>query len=379
VEVEPESEWYMRAIIDLDTRGSGIWSGQMNIKSDPLNGTCAFLNLQGVSLRNPERKSVQTSKANQIFCYAYTSVGNGKTKFPEHAVGVYKGTGQIQNLGQGGVFSVVTNAQNGTAQLYGKLGNGRAFTFSGIVGRLFAPFASDDGDFLSASASSNSDLGPLPSGMDEYTTPQADMLEAVFRKHSNALMPIWSLADLNTDMNFMAGVAVFDSEKLHGSLGMINRPLGSTGFKTEYTANTLVGYNVAQDVTQSSANWQEIRFLSSISFPSPDGFGSYEMRYFGTDQLSFQKKNPERRVGNVENFRVETAVSSIFKGFFRAPNPLTQSRTNYGLYGVAIGGPESAGVGFLLRGNVQQTFTELLGNKQNFSDTSTEAIRFEAP
>jgi hypothetical protein len=374
VEIEPESEWYMRAMIELDTLGSGIWSGQINIKSDAMNGTRAFLNLQGVTLRNPARRSVQTSRANQIFSYAYTSVGNGKTQHPEHSAALYKGTRQVENLGQGGVFSVVTNPKTGTAMMYGRFGNGKQFTFNGIVGRLFAPIDGDD--FLSA--------GALPSGtgqtssLTEVITPQADMLEAVFSRSSNPMLPVFSLGDSNTDLNFIAGVVVFDREKLHGSVGMINRPIGSTGFNTEYIPNTLMGYQVSQDTLQSPPVWKDIKFLSSITFLPPSGFGSYEMMFFGTDQLSFQRKNPEPRVANVEGFRVETPVSALFKGIFSAP--FLGKRTVHTFYGAAIGGAEvNAGVGFMLRGTTRQSYTELLGNKQNFSDGSTEAIRFDAP
>jgi hypothetical protein len=102
------------------------------------------------------------------------------------------------------------------------------------------------------------------------------------------------------------------------------------------------------------------------------------MMFFGTDQLSFQRKNPEPRVANVEGFRVETPVSALFKGIFSAP--FLGKRTVHTFYGAAIGGAEvNAGVGFMLRGTTRQSYTELLGNKQNFSDGSTEAIRFDAP
>jgi hypothetical protein len=99
---------------------------------------------------------------------------------------------------------------------------------------------------------------------------------------------------------------------------------------------------------------------------------------------------PELRVPNVENLRVERPLSGLFKGSFTATDVDSrligaQNRMSRGLintfYGVAIGGETNAGVGFLLRGPVVQTYTQLLGNQQKFDEVSprTESIRFDAP
>jgi hypothetical protein len=407
--VVPNSEWYMRSMIQLDTQGLGIWVGQMSIKADENRGTHASLNLKNVALRNPAFNSSQLSFANEIFCNAYTSVGSGNTNYKLHSAGLYKGTGKFENLGQGGVFLIQTNASDGTAMMYGRLGNGKQFTFTGIVGRLFAPLTNVGSDFLSASSSVAS--ASAEARVDE--TPEAAMLEAVHRRTVNPLMPVWSLGDLRTDANFIAGAVVFDSEKVHGSVGMINRPQNSIGFSTEYTPNKLVGYSVlpAPPVPVTSGTllagtstsigyvpapikWlpsDSVTFYSGITYPKPQGFGRQYTKYFGTEGLVFENIAPQVRVTNVENFRVEKPIGALFKGYFKATDADSRLigaryRMSGGLinsfYGVTIGGPETnAGVGFFLRGPIVQTYTQLLGNQQKFDEVIpiTESIRFDAP
>jgi alpha-tubulin suppressor-like RCC1 family protein len=389
--VQPESEWYMRSMIQLDTKGLGIWVGEMSIKADEKRGTRAFLNLRNVSLKNPAFNSAEISGGNDIFCNAYTPVGIGKTNYGLHSAGLYKGTGKVENLGQGGVFLIQTNATAGTALIYGRLGNGKQFSFRGIVGRLFSPSTNLGSDFLSASAS----VANVFSETIVDETPEAAMRDALYRKTVNPLMPVWSLGDLRTDLNFIAGAVVFDGEKIHGSVGMINRPLNSTGFSTEYTPNKLVGHAVlpATTGTLGSAVWlpsDAVTLYSSLTYPKPQGFGSQYMKYFGTAGLILQKMTPELRVPNVENLRVERPLSGLFKGSFTATDVDSrligaQNRMSRGLintfYGVAIGGETNAGVGFLLRGPVVQTYTQLLGNQQKFDEVSprTESIRLDAP
>jgi hypothetical protein len=388
--VVPGSEWYMRAMVQLDTLGLGNWVGQMSIKADEKRGTRAHLNLRNVSLKNPAFNSAEVSRGNEIFCNAYTSVGSGKTLHGLHSAGLYKGTGKIENLGQGGVFLIQTSATDGTAMMFGRFGNGRQFSFAGIVGRLFPPSASMGSDFLSDSSSTQTSL----SNVVTLDTPEAAMLEAVNRKNSKALMPIYSAGDLRADLNFIAGAVVFDSENVFGSVGMINRPLNSNGFDTEYTPNKLVGYSVLPTIAGTLAvNIMQpadaVTFYSGLTYPKPQGFGSYYKKYFGTEGLLFQKLSPEVRVPNVESLNISKAVSALFRGSFKATDAESrklgaQYKMNSGLintiYGVGIGGSTNAGVGFFLRGPVSQTYTQLLGNQQTFDEVfpSTEAIRFDA-
>jgi hypothetical protein len=221
------------------------------------------------------------------------------------------------------------------------------------------------------------------------------MLEAVYRKTGKPLMPVYSTGDLRTDLNFIAGTVVFEGENVFGSVGMINRPLNSSGFNTEYTPNKLVGYSVSPTIAGTLAVTNmvpsdAVTFYSGSTYPKPRGFGSYYQKYFGTEGLLFQRLSPELRVPNIESFNVEKAVSALFKGSFRATDAASrqlgaQYRMNSGLintfYGVAIGGATNAGVGFFLRGPVVQTYTQLLGNQQRFDEgvPSTEFIRFDVP
>jgi hypothetical protein len=132
-----------------------------------------------------------------------------------------------------------------------------------------------------------------------------------------------------------------------------------------------------------------VTFYSGLTYPKPQGFGSYYKKYFGTEGLLFQKLSPEVRVPNVESLNISKAVSALFRGSFKATDAESrklgaQYKMNSGLintiYGVGIGGSTNAGVGFFLRGPVSQTYTQLLGNQQTFDEVfpSTEAIRFDA-
>jgi alpha-tubulin suppressor-like RCC1 family protein len=393
----PGSEWYMRAMVQVDASGLGNWVGQITIKSDEKRGTRAHLNLRNVSLKNPAFNSTEVSTGNEIFCNAYTSVGAGKTEYAVHSAALYKGRGNVQNLGEGGVFLIQTDAPVGTAMMYGRFGNGRSFSVAGVVGRLFPPSRAKpfDSEFLSDS----SEYQSLLSSEIPDDSPESAMLEAVRRKSNRAVMPIYSTGDVRTDFNFIAGALVFDSENVYGSVGMINRPLNSNGFETEYTPNRLVGHWVKPTSFVPSLSTpmrpsEVVNFYSGLTYPKPVGFGSYYARYFGMEGLLLQKLNPEVRVPNVESFTIGRAVSALFRGSFKATDARSREiaqliRTPDGLlntiYGVAIGGQINAGVGFINRGRVLPNYTQLIGNKQTILETadnelpSVESLRFDAP
>jgi hypothetical protein len=354
-----------------------------------------------VTLKNA-RLGGPPTVGNDLFGSATSSVGvNSTQQYPVFTVAVAKGRSNKATLGQGGVFKIVPTS-TGVALFSGVVGNGSKITFSGPIGRLYAPERSD-GFFDPTSLGYNNQVQDIFAEITDV--PKAAMAESLMRKTINPNLPIYIPGNLRADLNAIVGTVIFADTEVEGSFGMINRK-GVTS-DIEYTPNLLVGGTLSAPVVAGSATPRPdaistslIVFLggtvssgttaaapskvygyTSTSYPQPIGVAKWMAENFISTKPVFSRPSDGYATPTtVARLVLSPTSDGLIEGSFVSTDKKSLEVAKNGLlnriYAVIIAGNTRAGVGFILRGSIPP-MAKIIGNLQGDPDVPTEGFRLE--
>jgi hypothetical protein len=326
---------------------------------------------------------------NELFAIAASSVGaNSGQSYPVYTAVAAKGQTTTATLGQGGVFRVVPG-ETGVGMLYGWVGNGSRITFSGPIGRLYAPFA---GGFLEPMSVSSGNFedgdNEIQDIFSEITDiPKAAMVETLKRKKINPNFPIYLPGNRRADLSGIVGTAIFGNNELEGSIGMINRK-GLTS-EIEYTPNLLIGSTLSAAVATGTAAGgtapqnppNTVRGYTTSSYPKATGLATWMVQDFISTRPVFSRPpTGDLSPTTVKRLSFTRQGDGMMTGSFVSTDRLSLEKSKTGVinkvYAVMLDGNIKAGVGFLLRG-INQPMEKAIGNRQDAMDTTTEVFRLE--
>ncbi len=382
IRITPNADWFLQGALLISTR-SGRWMGNLVLKTDS-KGTQLQMRVSNVTLKNA-RFGGAPVVGNDLFAIGASSVGvNPSQRYPVYTAAAAKGRTSNATLGQGGVFKVIPGA-TGVAMFAGVVGNGTKITFSGPIGRLYAP-ESADGFLEPMSFGYNNEIQDIFSEITDV--PKAAMVEMLRRKRINPNLPIYIPGNLRADLNGIVGTVIFGNGEIEGSIGMINRK-GLTS-EIEYTPNLLIGSTLSAAVIstgtaagvgapQSTVN--TVRGYTASSYPKATGLATWTVQDFVSTRPVFSRPaagylSPT----TVARLTFTPAGDGLIEGSFVSTDKLSLEKSKTGLlnkvYAVMLDGNIKAGVGFILRGSVQ-SMAKAIGNLQDASDTTTEVFRLE--
>jgi alpha-tubulin suppressor-like RCC1 family protein len=378
VSITPNTEWFMRGPLLVSTRAFGSWMGNLVLKTDS-RGTQLEMRLSNVMLKNAKFGGVSI-RGNELFALATPSSGyDANQSYSRYSVAAAKGRTSISTLGQGGVFTFELSKVTGWGQVVGVLGNGTTVTFSGPIGRRYAPDSS--AGFLNPlSAGYNNEIQDVFT--ESLDVPKAAMVETLKRKTINPIFPIYIPGNLRADLSGILGTLIFGYNGIDGSIGMINRK-GLTS-EIEYTPNLLVGGPLSEPPTSvppTSVRTRTVRGYTASSYPQSTGLATWDIQDFVSTNPVF--------MGLAKGYSFPTTVvrpsfiqrgNGQIWGSFTSTDLLSLQKSKTGLlnrvYAIMLDGSFRAGYGFILRGTTPPLAT-VIGNLQNVSDTNTEVFRLE--